>query len=123
MSVLHRCGVIAFVTGVGAFVLMADAMPARAWFTGASGGVMPPVMAGPPVYSPPPMHAAPVVRMPPNYAMPPVTTSPPLMSAGPGPSPGLPNAEPPSPPSYTVAPGIWVPPHWQGPDWVPGHNS
>ncbi|HQT77196.1 MAG: hypothetical protein B7Z80_06910 [Rhodospirillales bacterium 20-64-7] len=142
MSILRRFGAVTFAAGVAVSFIAINATPARAWFTGASGGVMPPVMAAPPVYTPPPsMHAAPTVRMPPNYAMPPngalspaygmppnsATLSggfaPSGMSASPLRSSGLPNAEPPSPPSYTVAPGIWVPPHWQGPYWVPGHPS
>ena len=85
---------------LGLAVVGVTAMPhdAKAWWRGGFGVgiVVPPVVVGPPVY-PAPYY----------YPAPPVVYAP-----------------PPPPGAYYPPPHrIWVPPHWEGPNWVGGHWS
>ncbi|HEX2939536.1 MAG TPA: hypothetical protein VHO91_00715 [Rhodopila sp.] len=96
MSVLKRLGAVATIAGLVAIGIAAVPHDAKAWWREGYGigVVLPPVVVAPPVYAPPPVYVPPPVA----YV-------------------------PPPPPGYYVPRRIWIPPHWRGPYWVPGHWS
>jgi hypothetical protein len=94
MFALKRLGTMAAVAGLALVGVAAMPHNANAWWRGGVGiGIwVPPVVVAPPVYVPPPVV----------YAPPPVVYAP--------------------PPAYYPSPRrAWVPPHWEGPNWVQGH--
>lgn len=94
MSVLKRLGALAGVLGLAAIGTAAIPHQADAWVR--FGVVIPPVVVGPPVYASPPVYVAPApAYYPPAYYPPPAY--------------------------YAPRPRVWIPPHWNGPYWVPGH--
>ncbi|HVY17597.1 MAG TPA: hypothetical protein VHB27_20430 [Rhodopila sp.] len=95
MSVLKRIGTVGAVASLALAGMMAMPHQAKAWWHGGwgVGVVLPPVVIAPPVYAPPP----PVV-----YAPPPVAYA---------------------PAPYYAPRRVWIPPHWRGGYWVPGHWS
>ena len=94
MSVLKRTGGVLALAGLVAIGVAAVPQDARAWCRGGVGvGVVVP----------------PVVVAPPVYAPAPVYAAPPYYYGR---------------PPYGYGPRrVWIPPHWRGPYWVPGHWS
>jgi hypothetical protein len=84
--------------GLVAIGVAAKPTPAEAWWRGGwccgvgIGVVLPPVVVAPPAYYPPPAYYAPPAYYP-----------------------------PPAPAYYAAPQRAWIPPHWQGGVWVPGH--
>jgi hypothetical protein len=90
----NRLASIAAVAGLAAIGVAAMPHDAKAWWRGGVGfGVVLP----PVVVAPGPVYVGPAYA-PPYYAAPPVAYAPPPAR-------------------------VWVPPHWQGNDWVQGHWS
>lgn len=93
---MKRLASIVAVAGLAALGIAAMPHDAKAWVR--YGVFVPPVVIGP-AYVPAPVPA-------PVYVAPPVAYA------------------PPPPYAYYAPPRrVWVPPHWRGPYWVPGHWS
>ena len=94
----RRLGAVLAIAGVATIGIMALPGKAEAWWRGGFycgvgfGVVIPPVVVAPPYYAPAPVYYPP----PPTYYAPPTAY-------------------------YEPQQRPWIPPHWQGGVWVPGH--